>query len=834
MVQSTTHERDTAHLRREDLLADYSKISSRRDQGAEATALRNNWREFREILAYQVTGGMSDYAELERKGLAGLLETGEIVSPEALGSLGVISIVSEGRLVNTDFGVLAIETAIGLLPKNRHSYRFRKILTEYYLRIRNRSSALDLLDLYPDIDRDFYGYMRLDTMNPYVFPEGSSDWLEAFNEPFVESGMAPVTVKQEATIPFVGLEAGASADISEFEIKNSPLVSVVMAQSKVRDELIASACQSVLDQTWKHLELVLVYNADEPLAPQTQEMLERDGRVVLLSQLRSGGYYADLNAGIGRARGDFITFQSASDWSHPERLERQVRELQFSQNDKFACVAQGITSNLELERSVLARKPVFFNPHSLMLSREGMDNIGGFLPVNSGGALELCERIDALSEKSLVNLPLPLTLSLVDSEESISYTSTLEWSHASYRMFECSYRHWHRHARPNELCVTPNSRPSVKIPSPLSYEPEPDTPELDIVLAGDWTRFGGPQKSMMEEIRALLKDEVKVGIMSLEAGRFMERVPRPLCSPIQELINEGLVSQVLPDDQVEVDLLILRYPPILQFVGPASTAINAKRAVILANQAPSELDGSDIRYLIEDCEKNAERFFTCPYIWVPQGPQVREALVQGGLSSTRMTEFDMPGIIDPEEWYVARAGFRGAIPVAGRHSRDNDMKWPDNASDLKKVYPVDGKLDVRVMGGAKAPLKVLGYALTPPGWTIYEADEVPVKTFLAGLDYFVFYQHSRAVEAFGRAILEAIASGVLVILPPHFEPVFGVAAVYREMNDVLSTIREFHNDRDLYSSQVRGAMAVVEEKFSHESYIKIVERFRDESIRVNA
>src|SRR5690625_926672 len=106
-------------------------------------------------------------------------------------------------------------------------------------------------------------------------------------------------------------------------------------------------------------------------------------------------------------------------------------------------------------------------------------------------------------------------------------------------MFESSYRHWHKYATIPELCLSEHSHPKVMIPSYLSQQQPNESLTLDIVLAGDWTRFGGPQKSMLEEINALLKHGFTVGIMSLEAGRFMENIPRPLCEAVQELINNG-------------------------------------------------------------------------------------------------------------------------------------------------------------------------------------------------------------------------------------------------------------------------------------------------------
>src|SRR5699024_2898884 len=237
------------------------------------------------------------------------------------------------------------------------------------------------------------------------------------------------------------------------------------------------------------------------------------------------------------------------------------------------------------------------------------------------------------------------------------------------------------------------------------------------------------------------------------------------------------------DDDFRIHLLILRYPPILQFFTHEISALDVGSLMILANQAPSELDGSDIRYLVEDCDRTAERAFKVEPLWVPQGPQVRDFLEQY-LPSFKLAEFNIPGILDLDEWWHERLWYRSEVPVVGRHSRDNRMKWPSNSEVMGSVYPGDGRFDVRIMGGARSALNVVGSSEVPAGWIVYKTDELPVKDFLWSLDYFVFFQHPAAVEAFGRAVLEALAAGTVVILPPYFRSLFGGAAIYCEPSEV--------------------------------------------------
>src|SRR5699024_4841976 len=125
--------------------------------------------------------------------------------------------------------------------------------------------------------------------------------------------------------------------------------------------------------------------------------------------------------------------------------------------------------------------------------------------------------------------------------------------------------------------------------------------------------------------------------------------------------------------------------------------------------------------------------------------------------------------------------------------------------------------------GAKTPLSILKRTAVPGGWTVYAKDQISPQRFLATVDFYVFFQNSKAVEAFGRSILEAVASGVIVILPQQFEPVFGEAAIYSKPGEVKNVIHSFFDDRERYQAQVETSRRFVEKNFSYNSYLARIE-----------
>jgi glycosyltransferase involved in cell wall biosynthesis len=111
-------------------------------------------------------------------------------------------------------------------------------------------------------------------------------------------------------------------------VSTTPLISVVVPAYNV-ERFLADAVGSVLGQTWKRLELVIV---DDGSADGTPELARRfaaeDSRVRVISRA-NGGPSAARNTGIAEASGELICFLDADDALLPDKLERQVGFLEF-------------------------------------------------------------------------------------------------------------------------------------------------------------------------------------------------------------------------------------------------------------------------------------------------------------------------------------------------------------------------------------------------------------------------------------------------------------------------------------------------------------------------
>lgn len=119
--------------------------------------------------------------------------------------------------------------------------------------------------------------------------------------------------------------------------KKVPKVSVVMPiYNERRVELVRKAVDSVLTQSLKEIELLLINDgSDRFFWEKTVRQLPKEERIRIIS-LPHKGLAAALNSGIEVARGSYIARMDGDDLSRPSRLEKEVSFLE--QNPDFDWV----------------------------------------------------------------------------------------------------------------------------------------------------------------------------------------------------------------------------------------------------------------------------------------------------------------------------------------------------------------------------------------------------------------------------------------------------------------------------------------------------------------
>ena len=106
----------------------------------------------------------------------------------------------------------------------------------------------------------------------------------------------------------------------------APAVSVILPTYN-RSASLAAAARSVLDQSYRDLELLLVDDASAEDIPAVAETLD-DPRARYFRHDRNRGASAARNTGLAQARGRFIAFQDSDDLWLPDKLARQMALLE--------------------------------------------------------------------------------------------------------------------------------------------------------------------------------------------------------------------------------------------------------------------------------------------------------------------------------------------------------------------------------------------------------------------------------------------------------------------------------------------------------------------------
>ena len=111
------------------------------------------------------------------------------------------------------------------------------------------------------------------------------------------------------------------------------MVSVIIP-SYNREKTIGRAIESVLNQTFRDLELIVVDDCSTDNTRQVvEEYAQRDNRVKYLLQKPNQGACCARNLGISAAKGEYIAFQDSDDEWLPEKLEKQLSAMQKKNAD---------------------------------------------------------------------------------------------------------------------------------------------------------------------------------------------------------------------------------------------------------------------------------------------------------------------------------------------------------------------------------------------------------------------------------------------------------------------------------------------------------------------
>lgn len=221
-------------------------------------------------------------------------------------------------------------------------------------------------------------------------------WLRHLNRYLERSGGRLGLAQGEHRDRFASLLTASE----ERRIEEGPLVSVIMPVHDAARTL-RQAARSVLDQTWRPLELILVDDAStDDSAAICRALRAEDPRVKVHHQPINAGPYVCRNVGLRLAQGRYVTCHDVDDLALPYRIAHQVGLLEKGHTAARITSSRMIRLAQDGEPTRPARVGALSHDGfaqqssaSLLFEREHFDtHLGAWDNVRVGGDAELVER----------------------------------------------------------------------------------------------------------------------------------------------------------------------------------------------------------------------------------------------------------------------------------------------------------------------------------------------------------------------------------------------------------------------------------------------------------
>lgn len=138
-------------------------------------------------------------------------------------------------------------------------------------------------------------------------------------------------------------------------MSNQPLVSVIVPVYNV-EKYLERCVQSIREQSYRALEIILVDDGSRDACPALCDAhMEADDRVVVIHQ-ENQGLSAARNAGLDKARGEYVVFIDSDDYVTPFHVENLREAMEREHSDLAMCKFANVVDGEEWRRDAGTRE----------------------------------------------------------------------------------------------------------------------------------------------------------------------------------------------------------------------------------------------------------------------------------------------------------------------------------------------------------------------------------------------------------------------------------------------------------------------------------------------
>lgn len=427
-------------------------------------------------------------------------------------------------------------------------------------------------------------------------------------------------------------EAKEMSSQKKSEKSITPKVSVIVPVFNSK-EVIQTALKSILTQTWRNLEIIIADDhSDDNTLSVIQNFANQDSRIKVIQTNKNSGTYIARNIALKEATGDFITCHDADDWSHPEKIEIQVRHL--LENPKVVANTSEwarATNELLFHRKGALGIYLTSNMSSLMFRREQvMEKLGFWDPVRFSADYEFITRIiKEFGQGSFVKLKTGLLSIGRESEGSL--TSNSKFGFYGFMLYGVrkeyveSFKYYQEHSDSLRYDF-PQAKRLFPVPTPMLPERKSCSNHYKLMIGSDFRVHGSTTLKDIEMLKNFKDKVYNMGIFQMSVYGLNPSIVMP---EVRDLLDDKM-RMVVYGEKVSCDLLILKHSDILKYKQVYIPEIEAGKIIVIIDkplgtkQRELEKDNFDI----EGCHKNLNDYFGKGAKWYPMDSAIRQSLTE--------------------------------------------------------------------------------------------------------------------------------------------------------------------------------------------------------------
>lgn len=224
----------------------------------------------------------------------------------------------------------------------------------------------------------------------------SNQGLDFINIIFHKNKLLPIILRNNLNPKILDNITYDSKDINYSFISRlfKPKVSIIMPVFNA-EKTITTAIESLCEQTWINIEIIII---DDASTDNTVKIVARhsakDDRIKVIKNDYNQGAYSSRNKGLEICSGNYITVHDSDDWSHPQKIEMQVKAL-INNKNIVASMSHMVrcTDNMYFYHWHIKDSWIYLNTSSLMFKRIVFKTLGFWDRIKVGGDSEYYRRI---------------------------------------------------------------------------------------------------------------------------------------------------------------------------------------------------------------------------------------------------------------------------------------------------------------------------------------------------------------------------------------------------------------------------------------------------------